>query len=142
MQSESYLKAGCGTKKIGRTSKIVGKPVGNTKRRIEITVEKRRLVILSRRNHSINAWCGACGEQVQMVTPDEAAQLCQVSTRTIYRRIETGRFHFIETENGFSLICLQSLESNGDSASGGKEETITRPFRGFFGTSMKRILKR
>jgi predicted site-specific integrase-resolvase len=77
-----------------------------------------------------------------MVTPDEAAQLCHVSTRTMYRRIETGRVHFTETEKGFSLICLQSLESNADSALGSKEEAVTRPFRGFFGTSMKRILKR
>ena len=109
----------------------------DTKRRIEITVEKRRLVVLSRRNHSVNAWCGTCGEQVQMVTPDEAAQVCQVSTRTIYRHIETGRLHFTETERGFSLICVQSLESQATT-----DETATEPFSGSFRNRMKRILKR
>jgi hypothetical protein len=89
--------------------------VAHTKRRIEITVEKRRLVVLSQRNHSVHAWCETCGAQVQMVTPDEAAQLCQVSTRNVYRRIETGRIHFTETEKGFSLVCLQSLESSSNS---------------------------
>jgi hypothetical protein len=116
--------------------------VDETKRRIEITVEKRRVVVLSRRNRSVHAWCGTCDERVQMVTPDEAAQLCQVSTRTIYRRIETARCHFMETENGFSLICIKSLESNAESAPGNKEEAVTRSSKGFFGTSMKRILKR
>src|SRR4026208_391217 len=96
---------------------------------------------MSRRNHSVHAWCGTCAEQVQMVTPDEAAQLCQVSTRTIYRRIETGRFHFTETEKGFSLICLQSLESDASPAPQPGKEMATRPFRSFFKKSMKRMLK-
>jgi predicted site-specific integrase-resolvase len=76
-----------------------------------------------------------------MVTPDEAAQLCQVSTRTIYRRIETGRFHFTETENGFSLICLQSLESDANSAPESGEEAATAS-KGFFRKRMKQMLKR
>jgi hypothetical protein len=113
-----------------------------TNRRIEITVEKHRLVVLSRRNHSTAAWCDACGEQVQMVTPDEAAQLCSVSTRTIYRRIETQGVHFMETEKGFSLICLQSLEGNANSAEGCRAKAATRPFRGFLRKGMKRMLKR
>jgi excisionase family DNA binding protein len=75
-----------------------------------------------------------------MVTPDEAAQLCAVSTRTIYRRIESGRCHFIETENGFSLICIKSLESNADV--GSKDESLARPSSGFFRTRMNRMLKR
>ena len=112
-----------------------------TKRRIEITVDRRRVVVLSRRNRSVHAWCGTCDEQVQMVTPDEAAQLCQVSTRTIYRRIETGRFHFTETEKGFSLICLQSLESDAKPAPEPSEEAATRLFRSFFKKSVKRMLK-
>ena len=114
----------------------------HTKRRIEITVEQRRLVVLRRRNQSVSAWCEICDGHVQMVTPDDAAQLCQVSTRTIYRRLETGRLHFTETEKGFSLICLQSLESNSSSAQTNREEAATRPLRGFFKTSMKRMLRR
>ena len=112
----------------------------DTKRRIEITVEKRRVVVLNRRNRSVHAWCGTCDEQVQMVTPDEAAQLFQVSTRTIYRRIENGRLHFTETEKGFSLVCLKSLETNSNSNNGYPEEAITR--QGFFRTRVKQMLKR
>jgi len=112
--------------------------VDHTKRRIEITVEKHRLVVLNRRNHSAVAWCEICEAQVQMVTPDEAAQLCQISTRTIYRWIETDRVHFTETEKGFSLVCLHSLE--GDSNKGRPEETVGR--RGLFRTRVQRLLKR
>ena len=107
------------------------KAVAETKRRIEITVEKHRLVVLSGRNHSTNSWCRPCGMQVQMVTPDQAAQLCKVST-------------FTETENGFSLICLQSIESITASwTQEGREETVSKTARGLFRKSlMKRMLKR
>ena len=78
-----------------------------------------------------------------MVTPDEAAQLCHVSTRTIYRLIETSKLHFMETDKGFSLICLQSVERNGNRAPEWKEETNIRRPRGLFRKSlMKQILKR
>lgn len=116
--------------------------MAKTKRRIEITVEKHRLVMLNRRNQSVHAWCGTCDEQVQMVTPDEAAQLCRVSTRTIYRRIETGRLHFTETDRGFSLVCFQSLESEATATQADTVETASKPSSGFFRKSMRRILKR
>jgi len=116
--------------------------VADTKRRIEITVEKHRLLVLSRRNRSVEAWCKTCDEQVQMVTPDEAAQLWNVSTRTIYRRIENGRLHFTETERGFSLICIQSLERNGVSNDHDSADVTKRPLRRFFRKSMKRMLER
>jgi excisionase family DNA binding protein len=77
-----------------------------------------------------------------MVTPDQAAQLCRVTTRTIYRRIEAGRLHFTETEKGFSLICLQSLESNANSARSSSDDAASPPLKGFLRTSVNRMLKR
>lgn len=44
-----------------------------------------------------------------MITPDEAAALCEVSTRTVYRWLEQGSIHFSETEAGSLFICLRSL---------------------------------
>lgn len=43
-----------------------------------------------------------------MVTPEEAAVLACVSPRTIYRGVEAGRIHFMETPEGLLLICLNS----------------------------------
>jgi len=149
MQPKSYPTGLAGTMECGKAFQHNQlnpdrKAVAKTKRRIEITVEKHRLVVLSRRNHSTNAWCEACGEQVQMVTPDEAAQLCSVSTRTIYSLIETERLHFAETENGFSLICLQSIGSNAASSKQERrEEGAPKPPGGLFRNNlMKRMLKR
>jgi len=44
-----------------------------------------------------------------MVTADEAANLAGVTTRTVYRRIEQGKVHFMETAEGRVLVCVNSL---------------------------------
>ena len=43
-----------------------------------------------------------------MITADEAAALRGVSTRVIYRCLEDGSIHFIETK-GQLFICLKTL---------------------------------
>lgn len=47
-----------------------------------------------------------------MLTPEEAAQLAEITTRTIYRRAEAGRVHFTETADGALLICCNSLDGS------------------------------
>lgn len=44
-----------------------------------------------------------------MLAPEEAAALCGVSPRTIYRWVEAGRVHFAETPDGRLSVCLASL---------------------------------
>jgi hypothetical protein len=85
------------------------KAMAKTKRRIEITVERHRLVILRRRNQAATTWCQGCREQVLMVTADEAATIGNVSSRTIYRRVESGELHYAETAEGRLLVCSNSI---------------------------------
>jgi len=49
---------------------------------------------------------------VQMLTPDQAATLGNVSSRTIYRRVEAGEMHYMETAEGHLLVCANSIELN------------------------------
>jgi hypothetical protein len=44
-----------------------------------------------------------------MIAPEEAMAVAGVSSREIYRWVEAGRVHFLETSEGFLLICLDSL---------------------------------
>jgi hypothetical protein len=55
------------------------------------------------------AWCERCGEEVLMVTPNEAAAAVGSDARAIFRRVESGEIHFIESEGGALLICSKSL---------------------------------
>ena len=92
-----------------------------TKRRIEITVEKRRLIVLRRQRPSVHDWCADCGEQVAMLTPDQAATIASVSSRMIYRRVEAGEMHYLETPEGHLLVCANSIELNSTVAQRGAE---------------------
>ena len=44
-----------------------------------------------------------------MVTPDEAAALTETSARAIFRRVESGELHFVETDKGALLVCRNLL---------------------------------
>jgi len=76
---------------------------------IEGAAEKRQVVIINRPFVSPQKRCDRCTEPSGLITPDEAAALFDVSTRTIYRWLETGAIHFSETVGEGLLICLSSL---------------------------------
>lgn len=81
------------------------------KRRIEINVKTERLVVVShRRSSRMMGWCDLCASPSAMLTVDEAAALASSSARRIYRRVEAGELHFMETPEGSLLVCLNSLE--------------------------------
>ena len=83
-------------------------------KRTEITIETHRVLVIRRPKSSFLAWCTACAEQSQMITPAEAVVLARVSTRTIYRWIESEKLHFTETPDGLLPVCLNSLQLRED----------------------------
>lgn len=93
------------------------------KRRLKITVTRReRLYRRSEgRTFFATSWCLHCNGEFSLLTPGLAAELLSVSTRMIYRMVESGRVHFFEATDGELFICLNSLllaESNIDCKSG------------------------
>jgi excisionase family DNA binding protein len=78
-------------------------------------VQKHEVVIINRPFVSPQKKCDRCAELSGMITPDEAAALCEVSTRTVYRWLETGAIHFSETFAEGLLICLNSLAATNTS---------------------------
>ena len=78
-------------------------------KRTKITIETDRVMIIRQRRGVIRAWCAGCAGHARLVTVEKAAALAGVSQRTIYRRVEAGKVHFIETPDGVLLICLDSL---------------------------------
>ena len=57
------------------------------------------------------AWCERCGAEVLMVTPNEAATFACTDARSIFRGVEAGEIHFIDTESGVLLVCCKSVSS-------------------------------
>jgi excisionase family DNA binding protein len=73
------------------------------KRRTEITVERKSMVF--RRGRHAPLYCTKCSTPTLLLAPDEAAVVAGVSTRTIYRWVETERLHFTETPGGRLFVC-------------------------------------
>ena len=71
--------------------------------------EQRQVIIINRPFVSSQKRRGQRVERSGMITPDEAAALSGVSTRTIYRWLESGSIHFSETSASGMLICLSDV---------------------------------
>jgi hypothetical protein len=83
------------------------------RKRLEIRLERDELSVIRRPVNGALTWCGECEERVQMITPDEAVAVARRSAREIYRWVEAGRVHFLETPQGLLSICLRSLYDGG-----------------------------
>ena len=77
-------------------------------------MDRKRLLLVKRDGAKVSHWCFECDEPVAMLTPDEAATLGHVSSRTIYQRVEAGEVHYTETPEGFLLVCANSVRTDGD----------------------------
>ena len=82
-----------------------------TTRRMKITIETERLLVM-RRGMSLFSFCASCGDEVRMVTIDQAAMLARLTAREIYREVEAGMLHFLETTDGSLLVCFRSLNDS------------------------------
>jgi hypothetical protein len=77
------------------------------KQKTEIEFELSETVMYSRRGERFETFCPQCKSLVEMTTPQVAAILTGSTEREVYRFIETGKVHFVETDRVF--ICLKSL---------------------------------
>ena len=83
-----------------------------TKRKKVITIETRQRTVIrlnSRRTAKIR--CEFCADEVEMLSPEEAAANFDFSLREIYRGIENGSLHFIEIKKDTLFICINSLKT-------------------------------
>ncbi len=77
------------------------------KQKTEIEFELNETVAYSRRSERFENYCSLCKSLVEMATPQVAAVLTQLTEREIYRRVEAGAAHFVETDR--LLVCTKSL---------------------------------
>ncbi|MBX7173506.1 MAG: hypothetical protein K1X72_21240 [Pyrinomonadaceae bacterium] len=82
------------------------------RRKTEISIQqtKRRIVTLPETEEIIA--CPECEGDEVMIAAESAASVFGFSRREVYRMVESGRIHFLETEAGILFICQKSLENN------------------------------
>ena len=78
--------------------------------RREIFSETRRFAYVSGAKYERVGLCEICAANESiMLAPEEIAGVLKIGMRNIYRRIEAGNIHFIETDEKRVLVCLKSL---------------------------------
>lgn len=79
------------------------------KQKTEITFEVEETIILRQSETRLEAFCPLCQALVEMLTPQLAAAVSKTTIREIFRLIESGRLHFMETDE--IRVCLNSLNA-------------------------------
>ena len=76
-------------------------------RQTTITVETHEVWSIAREH--VHVKCTECS--AQMMTPEDAALIAGTCMRTVFRLIEAGTIHYVETPAGTVLVCVVSLLS-------------------------------
>jgi len=79
-----------------------------TRKRIEITIETDRVVII-RRNRPSRAQCQECGSEADMLEMTTAAELTGMRDRTLRDLMDAHELHLGQSPDGSLRICLESL---------------------------------
>ena len=76
-------------------------------RQTTITIETKSLLILRSKN-STEAWCPVCGARVETLLLDSAGLLAE-HVPLLAQWLDSGEVHRVESADGSSLLCLDSL---------------------------------
>ena len=79
------------------------------KRKFEMLVATNEIYVIRKSSTPKQTACAKCGEP--MLTAQQAAAMFGIAQRRIFQIIEAGAAHFIETETGVVMICLNSLSA-------------------------------
>jgi hypothetical protein len=79
-----------------------------TRKRIEITIETDRVVII-RRNRPTRAQCQECGSEADMLDMTTAAELTGLTDRMLHDLMDAQELHLGQSSDGSLRICLESL---------------------------------
>lgn len=90
---------------------------GNKKNHVgkktEIEIELIETVAYGQRGERCEKFCSRCAANVEMAATQTAAILTHKTEREIYRLVEAGEIHFVETDR--VLVCLKSfVDLNGE----------------------------
>jgi len=77
-------------------------------RKIRISIRSHERIFISSTT-SLALVCAFCEEETRFFPPEVAACLAGTTIRSIFRAVEDGRLHFIESEDKV-FICSRSLE--------------------------------
>ena len=82
-----------------------------TRKRIEITIETDRVVII-RRNRPTRAQCRECGSEADMLDMTTAAEFIGMTDGMLRDLMNTQEFQVGQSPDGSLRVCLESLRKS------------------------------
>jgi hypothetical protein len=80
------------------------------RRQFVITAEKTETYTVRQEPpQPFQAYCEKCDRGIRCLTVDQTVSVTDLSARTIFRLVEAGDLHSIETDEGHLLICPNSV---------------------------------
>ena len=80
-------------------------------RQISVLIDTTRKVVVRGHDRDAQIWCERCCEQ--MVTVQMSPVVHGISTRDVYRLVEEGEIHFVETESKVIFVCPNFIQLTG-----------------------------
>jgi hypothetical protein len=80
----------------------------STYKKTRITLESEQVLVIRRRG-STRRWCWECGREVDAVDVAQATALIRIHPLRLRECARNEGWHLIETAEGPSLVCLESL---------------------------------
>jgi hypothetical protein len=74
----------------------------------KITIETESLLILRGRS-SRRRWCPQCASEGEIIALEEVGVISNLDRSEFEEWVNSGELHRLETPNGSTLICLNSL---------------------------------
>ncbi len=78
----------------------------------EIITERERRVTIRLVSFQRDKFCPVCNVASSFIAVDQAAVIGRTTSPAIYRAIESGRIHALETSEGFLIVCLASMAAD------------------------------
>lgn len=78
-------------------------------KRVVLKHESHELNILTEPKIKAAMFCDTCSKEVRWLNAREAAALALLSERALFRGIEAGKFHVLETDDLAVIVCVESL---------------------------------
>ena len=79
-------------------------------RKTEISIQQTKRLVFSIPKTEAVFNCPHCESKDEMLIAEQAASVFGCARREIYRRVEAGQIHFVETTEGILYICPASFE--------------------------------
>jgi hypothetical protein len=79
------------------------------KRRIEIRIQTRQVLIVQCAANVKRQWCSRCGGQVEMFRIENSSALNAESLRSRGIQVDADNLHITEMPDGSLLVCLNSF---------------------------------